>query len=108
VTEETEVPPTVDNTTSAATAKDHANEVAGGVERITRKFNRYLYLNLTSNVELQIEYWMRKADRQANPAAGQALLFKAEGLGYALRLLNAFEPEFQELVDCASCTTTDS
>ncbi len=66
------------------------------------QFNRYLYENLISNVECQTEYWNRKADCQENPTAAQALRLKAEGLGYALRLLNAFQPEFRELVDCAS------
>jgi hypothetical protein len=34
--------------------------------------------------------------------AAQGLRLSAEGLGFALRLLNASEPEFRELVDCAS------
>jgi hypothetical protein len=110
VTDETELQQEAEDTTNAAQQcpQGHTLEARGGVERTRRGFNRYLYDNLVSNVDLQIEYWNRKADSQENPAAGQALRLKAEGLGYALRLLNAFEPEFQELVDCASRTTTDS
>jgi len=70
-------------------------------------FNQYLYENLWSNFECQIEYWNRKAESHADTAVGQALRLKAEGLGYALRLLNAFEPEFRELVDCASAAATN-
>lgn len=65
-------------------------------------FNRHLYLNLLCNIEAQVETWNRKAVRDANPEAAHALWLKAEGLGYALRLLYAFEPEFRELVECAS------
>jgi hypothetical protein len=107
VTEETEVPLTVDNTARPACSQGHAHEAAAGVGQATREFNRYLFQNLVSNVECQIEYWNRKADRQGNPTAAQPFRLKAEGLGYALRLLNAFEPEFQELVDCASRSTTN-
>lgn len=65
-------------------------------------FNPHLYLNLLCNVESQIETWNRNAVRNPNPEAAHALRLKAEGLGYALRLLYAFEPEFRELVACAS------
>ncbi len=68
-------------------------------ERTTRRFNRYLYENLVSNLESQIEFWSRKAVRESNPQAAQAPRLKAEGLGYALRLLDAFEPEFRQLID---------
>ena len=64
-------------------------------------FNRYIYENLLCHVESQIETWNRKAVRDPNPEAAHALWLKAEGLGYALRLLYAFEPEFRELVECA-------
>jgi hypothetical protein len=70
-------------------------------------FNRYLFENLMSNVNEQIGYWNRKAERQVDLQVAQALRLRAEGLGYALRLLKAFEPEFRELVDCASRATTD-
>jgi hypothetical protein len=65
-------------------------------------FNRHLYLNLLSNIEGQVETWNRSAVRDPNPEAAHALWLKAEGLGYALRLLYAFEPEFRELVESAS------
>ncbi len=85
------------------------NKVETRVEADTARprFNRYLYENLWSSFECQIEYWNRKAESHADTAVGQALRLKAEGLGYALRLLNAFEPEFRELVDCASRGVTD-
>ncbi len=68
----------------------------------TPEINRYLYENLVSNVQGQIEHWNRKAARQqSNPETAQILRTKAEGLGYALRLLGAFEPEFRELTDAA-------
>ena len=38
-----------------------------GAERTTPESNRYLYENLVSNVEGQIEHWNRKAARQAKP-----------------------------------------
>ena len=56
---------------------------------------------MVSNLESQIEHWNRKAARQPNPDTAQTLRTKAEGLGYALRLLRAFEPEFRELTDAA-------
>jgi hypothetical protein len=66
------------------------------------QFNPYLFENLICNLECQIESWIRKADSgELNPVASHALRRKAEGLGYATRLLNAFEPEFRELVECA-------
>ena len=78
----------------------------------TPEINRYLYENLVSNVECQIEHWNRKAARreqqqQSDPDTAQTLRAKAEGLGYALRLLDAFEPEFCELTDAAIRSTTD-
>ena len=65
-------------------------------------FNRHLYDNLVANLESQIEGWNRSAVRNPNPETAHALWLKAGGLGYALRLLYAFEPEFRELVACAS------
>lgn len=65
-------------------------------------FNRHLYDNLLANLESQIEGWNRSAVRNANPEIAHALWLKAEGLGYAIRLLYAFEPEFRDLVECAS------
>ena len=66
------------------------------------KFNRHIHDNLLANLESQIESWNRSAVRSPNPEVAHALWLKAEGLGYALRLLYTFEPEFQELVECAS------
>jgi len=87
----------------------HTVWTRNGAERTMPRFNRYLYENLVSNVEAQIESWNRQAGRQSNPDAAQALRLKAEGLGYTLRLLDAFEPEFRELIDCAShCTANGS
>ena len=78
------------------------------LETRTPEFNRYLFENLVSNVECQIEHWNRKAARQPpDPETAQTLRAKAEGLGYALRLLDAFEPEFRELTDAAIRFGTD-
>ena len=83
---------------------------AGGnrdsAEQTMRGFNRYIYENLLRHVEGQIECWNRNAVRDRNPEAAHALWLKAEGLGYALRLLNAFEPEFRELVERAKRAAT--
>lgn len=78
-----------------------------GPECPTRGFNRFLYENLLCNVESQIENWNRSAVRDPNPEVAHTLWLKAEGLGYALRLLYAFEPEFRELVECASRAAAD-
>jgi hypothetical protein len=67
-------------------------------------FNRFIFENFRENLEGQVEAWNRTAMRNPNPEAAHALWLKAEGLGYALRLLYAFEPEFRELVECASRT----
>ena len=72
-----------------------------GAETIASEINRYLYENLVSNLESQIEHWNRKAARQPNSETARSLRTKAEGLGYALRLLSVFEPEFRELTDAA-------
>lgn len=69
-------------------------------------FNRLLYQNLLVQLESQIENWNRRAVRDPNPETAHALWLKAEGLGCALRLLYAFEPEFRELVECASRAAT--
>jgi hypothetical protein len=109
LTEEIKTRQTAEETTNAVQScqRGHKVDTRSDTERATLEFNRYLYENLISNVECQIEYWNRKADCQSNSQASQALRLKAEGLGYALRLLNAFEPEFRELVDCASRAATD-
>lgn len=77
-------------------------DTRNGSNRVPPKFNRHIYINLLVHVEGRIESWNRKAVRDPNPEVAHALWHKAEGLGYALRLLYAFEPEFRELVECAS------
>ncbi|TAM79784.1 MAG: hypothetical protein EPN47_18500 [Acidobacteria bacterium] len=72
-----------------------------GTESSRPKFNKFIYENLVCHVEGQVEAWNRKAVREANPEAAHALRLKAEGLGYALQLLDAFKPEFDELVAIA-------
>ena len=81
-----------------ANVADEVNHAASERPR----FNRHVYENLLNNIEAQVEFWNRRAVRDPNPEAAHALWLKAEGLGYALRLLYAFEPEFRELVECAS------
>ncbi|MGH9396076.1 MAG: hypothetical protein ACRD18_04420 [Terriglobia bacterium] len=66
-----------------------------------RKTSRHLYENLFSNVESQINIWIRTADGEPKVEIAQALRLKAEGLRYALRLLFTFKPDFQELVQKA-------
>jgi hypothetical protein len=101
VTEEIRIRQAAAEATSAVTCGQQG--ITGGArcgaEIRTPEFNRYLYENLVSNVESQIEHWNRKAARQSNPDTAQTLRNKAEGLGYALRLLSVFEPEFRELND---------
>lgn len=71
-------------------------------DKVPAKFNAHIYENLLVHVEQQIESWNRKAIRDPNPVTAHALWLKAEGLGYALRLLYAFEPEFREVIECAA------
>ena len=106
MTEDSEIQQTTQDTTSEAETCREGIKVETRVEAAIARaeFNRYLYQNIWSNLECQVEYWNRRAKSHADPSAGQALRLKAEGLSYALRLLNAFEPEFRELVDCASRT----
>ncbi len=90
---------------SRETGSDNAADAAYAVNSATSthpRLNRYVYENLLNNIEAQVEFWNRLAVRNPNPEAAHALWLKAEGLGYALRLLYAFEPEFRELVECAS------
>jgi hypothetical protein len=72
-----------------------------GTESSRPRLNRHLYENLLCHVEGQIETWNRKAMREANLEAAHALWLKAEGLGYVVRLVYAFKPEFDELVASA-------
>ncbi len=100
MTEEIKARQTAGETRSAVESGQRADTGGArrGAERKARELNRYLFENLVSNVEGQIEYWNRRASRESNPQAAEVLRHKAEGLGYALRLLNAFQPEFHELV----------
>lgn len=75
-----------------------------GTESSRPSVNRFIYENLLCHVEGQIATWNRKAVREASPEVAHSLWKKAEGLGYALRLLYAFKPEFDELVASASRT----
>jgi|SRR5579859_1465140 len=104
MTEKITIQQTAAEATSAAPSCQvgHTACTRNGAERTTPRFNRYLHENLVSNVEVQIESWNRQAGRESNPQAAQAFRLKAEGLGYALRLLDAFQPEFRELIDSAN------
>ena len=81
--------------------QEDASSVYDGAAIRAAGINPYLYENLVSNVESQIQHWNCKAARQTNPEPARELRLKAEGLGYTLRLLKAFEPEFRELTDAA-------
>ncbi|HEX5483775.1 MAG TPA: hypothetical protein VFZ08_14220 [Terriglobia bacterium] len=97
---------TIRQTTEEATGAVPAGQrpTTGGARLgAERKFNHYLYENLVSNLECQINAWIRKAAQE--PEIAQALRLKAEGLSYALRLLFTFKPEFQELVEKAGAPT---
>ncbi len=98
-------PPATNQSASGRTADTAA--LLSGAESTAQGFNGFLYENLLSNVESQIENWNRSAVRYPNPEVAHTLWLKAEGLGYALRLLYAFEPEFRELVECASRAAAD-
>jgi hypothetical protein len=74
----------------------HASRHVGTESEI----NPYLYENLVSNLECQISSWIRKAE--SNPETAQQFRWKAEGLGYALRLLYVFKPGFEGLVEKAA------
>jgi len=102
VTEEMRVRQTAAKSTSAVPSGQQGitGGARDGAER-TPEINRYLYENLVSNLESQIDHWTRKAARQPDPETARTLRTKAEGLGYALRLLRTFEPEFRELTDAA-------
>lgn len=88
--------------TSLTTQAANPEEINSTDDNSRPGFNRHLYLNLLCNIESQIESWNRSAVRSPNPETAHALWLKAEGLGYSLRLLYAFEPEFQDLVEWAS------
>ncbi len=75
--------------------------MANQAERDMGRVNPYLYENLVSNLESQIEHWMRQVSRESDREVAKSIRAKAEGLAYSLRLLHAFEPEFRELIDWA-------
>lgn len=85
---------------------DNSRTFAEPGHQIKAGFNPHIYENFLVQLESQIESWNRSAVRSPNPETAHALWLKAEGLGYALRLLYAFEPEFRELVECASRAAT--
>jgi len=64
--------------------------------------NPDLHENLLSQIESQIETWNRQAVRHPKPEEAHRLWQKAEGLQYALRVLYAFKPEFDDLVHAAA------
>lgn len=65
------------------------------------RVNPHLYQNLVVQIESQWEAWNREAVRQRDPEEAHRLWHKAEGLQYALRVLYAFRPEFDDLVRSA-------
>jgi hypothetical protein len=71
----------------------------GGAD--TCELNLYLYENLVSNFEGQIAHWTSQAAGLPECELATLYRLKAEGLKYALRLLDAFEEEFRELTDRA-------
>jgi hypothetical protein len=66
------------------------------------RFNPHLHQNLLVQIESQIEAWNRQAVRHPNPEEAHSLWQKAEGLQYALRVLYAFKPEFDDLLEAAA------
>ncbi len=99
MTEEIKTRQTAEATSAVPSAQTGITGGArSGAERTAVEFNTYLYENLVSNVEAQIEHWTRKASHESDREVSKAFRLKAEGLAYALRLLSAFEPEFRQLV----------
>jgi hypothetical protein len=115
VTEEIKARQTTEETKGVVESVRRATALTGGASRndgtesSRPRSNRFIYENLLCHIEGQIETWNRKAVREANPESANALWLKAEGLGYALRLLYAVKPEFDELLasaertKCAGC-----
>jgi hypothetical protein len=92
---------TVGRAISLLSPHDPADTIGVDGNSPARPVNRYLYENLLSNTECQIESWNLSAARESNLQAAREWRLRAEGLGYALRLLGAFQPEFRELIDTA-------
>ena len=60
----------------------------------------YLYSILKSNLEEQVIHWRQRGDREARSGKideAQRWRDKADGLGYALRLLEIFADDFAAL-----------
>jgi len=76
-----------------------------GAQRTTVQINRYLYFtriwSAMSNARSSIGIGRPPVSSSRTPRLPGYYAAKAEGLGYALRLLGAFEPEFRELTDAA-------
>ena len=66
------------------------------------RLNPHLHQNLLVQIESQIEAWNRQAVRHPNPEEAHRLWQKAEGLQYALRVLYAFKPEFDDFLEAAA------
>lgn len=64
--------------------------------------NPHIHENLIVQIESQIETWNRQAVRHPNPEEAHRLWQRAEGLQYALRILYAFKPEFDDLVEATT------
>ena len=64
--------------------------------------NPHPHENLIVQIESQIEAWNRQAVRHSKSEEAHRLWQKAEGLQYALRVLHAFKPEFDDLVQAAA------
>ncbi len=63
--------------------------------------NPHLYENLVSNLQCQMSGWIRRASQELNPERAQMLWWKVDALGYAIRLLYVFKPEFDDLIEKA-------
>ena len=66
------------------------------------RLNPHLHENLVVQIKSQIEAWNRQAVRHTIPQEAHRIRQKAEGLQYALRVLHAFKPEFDDLVQAAA------
>ena len=67
MTEQIKARQTAEETTSAVESGQRADTGGArrGAERKDRPINRYLYENVVSNVEGQIEYWNRRASQES-------------------------------------------
>ncbi len=60
-----------------------------------KRSNPYLYENLLHNLEGQIERWRARAIQAESFEEQRHWASKAQGVEYAVRLLNAFRPDFE-------------